>query len=279
MNIIIPMAGRGDRFVSAGYTDPKPLIKVNNRYVVDYVLDMYDRDNDKFTFICNNDHLYNTDMRNILRGLAKNVIVTGMEQHKLGPVYTVLDIVDSINEEEPAIVSYCDNPVVWDYNQFKRYVGEIGADGCLISHSGFHPHTLSPTMFAYSKTDAYGRVSEVKEKECFTNNRFNEHASSGVYYFKYGHYIKKYFKQLINENFNYNGEFYVTLVFNLLVRDGLRVFSYLNDYVLAFGTPNEVRNFEAWQTILSGNQIHNEEELVKCYNYWLNYKNGVTYRP
>ena len=28
MRVLIPMAGRGDRFVDKGYTNPKPLIKV-----------------------------------------------------------------------------------------------------------------------------------------------------------------------------------------------------------------------------------------------------------
>jgi CTP:phosphocholine cytidylyltransferase-like protein len=30
MKVIIPMAGLGDRFISKGYVDPKPLIKVND---------------------------------------------------------------------------------------------------------------------------------------------------------------------------------------------------------------------------------------------------------
>ena len=31
MNILILMAGRGQRFVNKGYTDPKPLIPVNGK--------------------------------------------------------------------------------------------------------------------------------------------------------------------------------------------------------------------------------------------------------
>ena len=55
------------------------------------------------------------------------------------------------------------------------------------------------------------------------------------------------------------------------------MFSYLNDKVLAFGTPREVQNYEAWQTILGGGQVHNEEELIACYNYWKDYGKETAY--
>lgn len=280
MNIIIPMAGSGERFVSAGYKEPKPLIKVGGKYIVEYVCDMYDKENDNFIFVCNYKHWANTDMEDILKGLVRNATIVLMPQHKLGPVYTVLEAENYITDDQPVIISYCDNPVTWNYDDFKAYVDMNGVDGCIVSHTGFHPHTLSSTLFAYSKTNSSGKVSEIKEKACYTSNRFKEHASSGVYYFKYGRYVKKYFKQLIDENINYNGEFYVTLVFNLLIKDGLDVYSYLNDKVLAFGTPMEVQNFEAWQTILGGGQVSNEDDLLACYHYWKNYIDGKTFnRP
>lgn len=273
MNIIIPMAGSGDRFVSAGYKEPKPIIKVGGKYIVEYVCDMFDKKNDNFVFICNDTHLQSTDMRIRLRGLVKNATIVSMPQHKFGPVRTVLAAVDYIIDDDPVIVAYCDNPVTWNYDDFKAFVDINDVDGCIVSHTGFHPHILSSTMFAYSKTNSSGIVSEIKEKACYTSNRFKEHASSGIYYFKRGDYVKNYFRQAIQENIHYNGEFYVTLVFNLLIKDGLAVYSYLNDKVLAFGTPNEIRNFEAWQTIIEGGQVVTEEDLLNCYRYWFNYKN------
>ena len=114
-------------------------------------------------------------------------------------------------------------------------------------------------------------VSEIKEKQPYTNNPINEHASTGTYYFKKGYYIKKYFKKLIEQDINYNGEYYVTLVYNLLIKDKLIVHCYPTDYTTVFGTPEEVENFEAWQTILKGKQIKNEEDIIKTYKYWKQY--------
>lgn len=274
MKILIPMAGTGQRFVDVGYEDPKPLIKVNGRRIMEYVCDMFDKDSDEFVFICNDKHLSTTNMREVLGSLVNNYKIIPIQPHKKGPVFTILDSACHIDDDEEVIVCYCDNPYLWDYAGFKKWVKDNKSDGCILSHTGFHPHRLSPTMMAYIQQKDLV-LSAIKEKACYTSNPMEEHASTGTYYFRRGEYIKKYFQMLVDENINYNGEYYVTLVYNLLVRDGLLVHSYPTDYVTVFGTPEEVKNFEAWQVIMR--QIKNEDDLVKCYRYWKGY--NETYIP
>jgi len=270
MKIVIPMAGTGNRFVEAGYVDPKPLITVNGKRIIEYICSMFDVENDDFVFVCNTAHLESTDMLDVLHSCVKKCTVVGIPPHKKGPVYTLLDMEGYIEDEEEVIVSYCDNPYLWNYEDFKSWVKENDSDGCILSHVDFHPHRLASTLMAYMKQDGL-RVSEIKEKATYTDNPMSEHASTGTYYFKKGKYIKKYFSELIDRNINHKGEYYVTLVYNLLIEDGLKVHCYPTNYVTVFGTPEEVENFEAWQTILKGLQVRNEEDLVKCYRYWKQY--------
>ena len=72
MKIVIPMAGTGNRFVERGYKDPKPLIKVDGKRIIEYIFDMFDRSKDEFVFICNDVHLNTTDMRTVLQSLVPN---------------------------------------------------------------------------------------------------------------------------------------------------------------------------------------------------------------
>ena len=37
LNLIIPMAGKGERFSKAGYLDYKPFIKINEKFMYEYV--------------------------------------------------------------------------------------------------------------------------------------------------------------------------------------------------------------------------------------------------
>lgn len=267
MKIIIPMAGTGQRFVAVGYGDPKPLIKVNGKRIIEYVLEMFDP-SDEIVFICNQKHLAETQMKDILESLSPGCKIVSVPVHKKGPVFTMIDNMDLVRDDEEVIVCYCDNPYLWDYKAFKEWVSANKSDGCILTHTGFHPHRLSSTMMAYLKHENLV-VSEIKEKACYTADPMSEHASTGTYYFRKGAYIKKYFPMLIEQDINYNGEYYVTLVYNLLIRDGLLVHSYLTDYVTVFGTPEEVENFEAWQTLLR--QIKSEADLLKCFRYWKGY--------
>ena len=103
------------------------------------------------------------------------------------------------------------------------------------------------------------------------NDPMSEHASTGTYYFKKGSYIKKYFDMAIAKDIHHKGEYYVTLVYNLLVQDGLRVGYYDTPFATVMGTPEEVENFESWVNILTKGQIKCEEDLLNCYRYWKKY--------
>jgi NDP-sugar pyrophosphorylase family protein len=271
MKVIIPMAGTGNRFIQNGYKDPKPLIKINKKRIIEYVLDMFD-EKDDIIFICNDVHLNETDMRSILMDLSPRAKIISIPQHKNGPVFTVKYAYDHIDDEEEVVVSYCDNPLIWEKNKFQKFVNDQNMAGCVLTHTGFHPHTLANTKMAFVRDVKNTNLfDEIKEKECYTKDAMSEHASTGVYYFNKGKYIKKYFDQALKDNIQHAGEYYVTLVYNLLIKDGLKVGYYDTDFVTVFGTPEEVQNFEAWQTILTKGQVKNENDLIKAYNYWKNY--------
>jgi len=273
MKIIIPMAGTGNRFVEKGYKDPKPLIRVNGKRIIEYILEMFD-DTDEFVFICNDNHLNTTNMREVLLQLKPNATIISIPEHKLGPVWTVKSAYEYINDNEEVIISYCDNPHIWDKAHFNEWINIFKMDGCVLTHTGFHPHTLSKTKMAFVKNipdTAY--ISEIKEKECYTDNPMNEHASTGMYYFRKGSDVKKYFDLAIERGVQYNGEYYVTLVYNLLIEDGLKVGYYDTPFVTVFGTPEEVENFEAWATILKGKQVKTLDDVLDCYFYWHSYHN------
>ena len=58
MQIIVPMAGRGSRFSSAGFTVPKPLIPVGGKPMIQWVIEnVRPAQAHRFTFICLREHL------------------------------------------------------------------------------------------------------------------------------------------------------------------------------------------------------------------------------
>ncbi len=51
MQIIIPMSGFGERFRKAGYKIPKPLIEVDGKPIIQYIVEMFSKEDD-FIFVC-----------------------------------------------------------------------------------------------------------------------------------------------------------------------------------------------------------------------------------
>ena len=267
------MAGSGARFVSKGYKEPKPLITLScdNRRIIEHVLDMFQEPDDQFIFICNEAHLTDTNMRAELNRLRPGCTILSIPPHKKGPVYTIRPAFPFIRDDEEVIVAYCDGTVKWDRQDFTRKIRLM--DGCIITHTGFHPHTLSATKMAFIR-EVDGRVLEIKEKASYTDNPWNEHASSGIYYFRRGIFVKRYSEQLIERNLHFAGEFYVTLMYNLMVQESLNIGFYDTDFVAILGTPEDTVNFEAWAAIIKNTRIGSESDLVNCYNYWKRYWNG-----
>ncbi len=244
MHIIIPMSGVGQRFIDAGYKDPKPLIEIDGKPIIQHVVELFPGES-KFTFICNQVHLDTTNMRSILEKIVPNANIVCIENHKKGPVFAVSQVFNLIEDDEEVIVNYCDFGTYWDYQAFLDHTRYRDADGAIPAYKRFHPHMLGSTNYAFMRDDKQWML-EIKEKEPFTDNRMNEFASNGTYYFKKGSYVKKYFPLLMDENINLNGEFYVSLIYNLLVKDELKVSIYDVEHMLQWGTPQDVEEYNNW---------------------------------
>jgi len=243
MHIVIPMAGVGQRFVDAGYKEPKPLIKINNKTIIEHACDIFPLET-KFTFICNAKHLAETNMREELLKIKPNSNVLEIPNHTYGPVYTVLAISDLIDDDEEVIINYCDFGIYWDYEDFLKHTRDRDADGAVISYKKFHPHMFGSTNYALS-TDTEQWMDEIKEKEPI-DKAMNKYVSNGTYYFKRGSDIKKYFRELMDKKITYNDEYYVSLVYNLLVKDNLKVSIYDIPHMLQWGIPQDVERYNDW---------------------------------
>ena len=196
------MSGLSSRFAAAGYDIPKFMIEVDGKTVIQHIVDLYPQDSE-FIFIINDDHAKDMELCEYLDELdIDRLSICSVPPHKKGPVYSVDLYQHHIEDDEQVIINYCDFSMHWDYYDFKSFVDETDCDGCVVCYTGFHPHMLGGDNYAFCKTDEDNRILEIKEKEPFTDNKMNEFASTGTYYFKKGSYVKKYFKELVEKDIN-----------------------------------------------------------------------------
>jgi NDP-sugar pyrophosphorylase family protein len=244
MQIIIPMSGTGQRFKDAGYTMLKPLIEVDGKPMIAHIVSMFPNETD-FTFICSEDALNNSyyNISEKLKQICPTGKILSVKPSKKGPVHAVLQVCNYISENDEVIINYCDFGWYWNYEKFLEHTRKRDADGAIPAYRHFHPHMLGLKNYAFIRDDKQWML-EIQEKKPFTNNRMNEFASSGTYYFKKGSYIKKYFNLLVEKDISVNGEYYVSMVYNLLKEDGLKVSVYEIEHMLQWGTPEDLEEYQ-----------------------------------
>jgi HAD superfamily hydrolase (TIGR01509 family) len=231
MNVLIPMAGAGTRFQQAGYTFPKPLIDVKGKPMIQVVVDNLNIDA-TFVYVVQKSHRekFNLDtLLNLITPGCKIVEVDGITE---GAACTTLLAKEHINNDQPLLMANSDQFVEWDSNEFMYKMIEQKVDGGILTFHATHP------KWSFAKTDEYGYVTEVAEK-----NPISDIATVGVYYWAKGSDYVKYTEQMIDKNIRTNNEFYVCPVFNEAIGDGKKIKTFNIEKMWGLGTPEDLNYY------------------------------------
>lgn len=256
------MAGIGSRFLNDGFKDPKPLIDINGERIIHGVIKLFS-DVENVSFICNDLHLKNTEMETILKEISPNCkIYKVINESTKGPVDTILQSDIEIDDDLPVIISYCDFNTVWDFEKFLHYSESNNLDGVIVCYKGFHPHMLGSDNYAFCKMKDSNLVEKVQEKKPFTENRMEEWASNGIYYFKSGSIFRKYSQKLKNVGDFVNGELYVSMIYNHMISDNLKVGVFEIEKMIQLGTPTDLKNYNFWYEYFNFDRYN--QKIIDC---------------
>lgn len=246
MQIIIPMVGESVRFKKAGFKIPKFLLKINNKRVIEHIIDLFPKEKN-FIFICNKKHLSDKKLRltSILKKKCPHGKIFSVNSHKLGPVFSILKVINIINNKEPIIINYCDLNCYWNYKNFKKKMRNKKYDGCIIVYKGFHPSTIYNHNYAYIK-EKNDKVNDIKEKESFTKNPVDEYTSSGTYYFKNKEILNYYINKTIENKLHVKGEYYISMIYKPMIESLKKVGFYKINFYTQWGTPEDFNEYKCW---------------------------------
>jgi NDP-sugar pyrophosphorylase family protein len=245
MKVVIPAAGHSRRFFEAGYRTHKMFLKTGDRFMIELVLDMFNHD-DEFLIIVNQDvkNAYQIEVK-ILQERYTNVTILGIENHDNGPSYSIFrEEVRHFVSEANFIVSYCDFYVEWDYRDFLNHLDQRNPSGSIVVFSGLQPASLGSTYFAYIRS-THGEVLQVREKQSFTENRLDEEASTGIYYFANWEIFSRGYLLLL-EKLDTSKEQYVSLIYNELIEQQQIVTTYSANKFVCLGTPEDFKEYLMW---------------------------------
>jgi NDP-sugar pyrophosphorylase family protein len=228
------MAGEGQRFKDAGYIKPKPLIDVKGEPMLNRVIrNLAVKDIEcNFTLITRKEH----DIERHIIDKCHTHLPYGthrvieLDVPTEGALCTVLRAEKYINNAHPLLIANCDQLVEMDISDFMSKAEYAS----IVTFNSTNPH------HSYVRTNRSGFVTEAREKQVISDQ-----AVAGLYYFRFGYDFVKYAKYTISKDIRYNGEFYITPLFNEMIAENLVVNTYdidvKNKHML--GTPEELQIF------------------------------------
>lgn len=236
INIVIPMAGQGSRFVKAGYKKPKPFIDVNGLPMIELVIKNLSIPNSRYILIARNDHIIAEPL--IVNNLQKNYNITfiGIDKLTEGTACTVLFARSLINNNIPLLIANSDQLIDCDINDFINDANKRKLDGSILC---FEEPNKDP-KWSYAKLDKNNLVEKVKEKEPISIN-----ATVGIYYFNQGLFFTDNAVDMIINNDRVNNEFYTCPVYNYLINADYKIGIFKIDKIKmhGIGTPEDLNEY------------------------------------
>jgi len=258
--VVIPMSGVGQRFVDAGYYQIKPLIPIGNSKVIDEVMAMFPGVDDPL-FIVSKDHKQKIELVTYLKNRWPKSIISEISAHKLGPGHAIYESRGYIDKDRPIIVSYCDFSGTWNFEEFCHELSHV--DSLILTYTGFHPHMLRNTKYAYVKKSEDGNVTWIQEKNSFTDVPASEEASAGLYAFASGTLLINALSEQIENNYSHKGEFYISLTIIPLLKSNCRVRTFLMQKFMQFGTPEDLNDWKYLYESINSKGLENQGNAAK----------------
>jgi NDP-sugar pyrophosphorylase family protein len=233
INIVVPMAGNGSRFVETGQIVPKPLIEVlHGKRMIEYVIDYATLpEAHRFIFVCLEDHHRAYDFHRFLQQNINDYELIVSKNVTRGPAATALLAKEFVDDGCELIIAYCDSFYTRTSASFLRHSRERRADGALITYPS------ESAMDGYAEIDGDGRVLRTAEKEIISAT-----AAAGFYYFREGRDFVAAASAMMSRRSDRCTELFVCPVYNELIRRGKVVISVSIDRQqrIEMGTPEDL---------------------------------------
>ncbi len=231
LNILIPMSGKGSRFMDKGYIFPKPLIEVNKKPMIEVVIENLQIEAN-FIFIVLKEHIAKYKIDYFLKRLNPNCKIVVCDNITEGAACTSLLAEKLINNSNPLIIANSDQYIEWDSSKTMYSIVSSKVDGAILTFKSNHP------KWSYALTDKENNVVEVAEKKPISDN-----ATVGIYYWSKGSDYVKYAKKMIKKNIRVNGEFYICPVYNQAIIDKKKIITKEVKEMWGIGTPEDLEYF------------------------------------
>lgn len=191
----------------------------------------------KYSFIVRQEHIDKYQIDKGIRSFLPEANLFSVVKTTRGAVETCLIAENAIADDDAVIVMDCD--LEFRSKKFMEIIKQIlnkpieeATGGALVSFESNEPR------YSYAALGEDGFVARTAEKEVISN-----HALCGAYFFASGRRFKQIAHLLLAEPAFTKPEYYVSLLFNYLLKDGEKVWLAPMEEYYSYGTPEELKRY------------------------------------
>ena len=233
----MPMAGEGSRFKEVGINTPKPLIEFDGKPLfINAMKTVNDMQIASRTFIVREEHVKEFAIDKKIYEYYQDAIVMVIKETTRGAAETAFMAIKNLvysgiaQFDDGVLIMDCD--VMVEANEWKNVIKNCKADGVLLSFFS------NDNRYSYAGVKD-GTVISTAEKQCIS-----DHALTSPYYVNKIEYFIDAFHEM--EHFqNSDGcptykELYMSVLYNFLIANGLKIILVDADNIISLGTPEEL---------------------------------------
>jgi len=249
-SVIVPMAGLGQRFANEGYSLTKPLISVSGHpMVVQAVHDLPAAR--QYVFVLRSDMPgYAKTCRTLTRQYP-GVLISTVPEVTDGQACTAMLGLDAAigalqDVPEPITFGACDHGALYDHKKLEAMFADEGTDVIVWVVRGHANAVRHPQMYGWVDEDD-GVIRSVSVKMPLSSPA-TDPIVLGTFTFKSAETFRRCVDRMIGRDGRVNGEFYLDTCINDALALGMCCKIFEVDYYVSWGTPNDLRTFEYWQS-------------------------------
>jgi len=250
---VIPMAGLGQRFANEGYSVTKPLILVSGKPMVMQATNDLPPSK-QYQFILRKDMPGQLEIATALSREYLGSKIQVIDKVTEGQACTALLGVEALESErhqdgaiEWITFGACDSGFLYDEKKLQSMMANPDVDVIVWAARGHANAIRHPKMFGWIDTDTNGLINRISVKEGL-GQPISDPIVIGTFTFKRANDFKLAVEKLFSRDGRVNGEFYLDSCINDAIALGLKCYLFEVDHFLSWGTPNDLRTFEYWQS-------------------------------
>lgn len=249
--LVVPMAGLGQRFAREGYEITKPLIPVSGQpMVMQAVSDLPPAVH--HAFVLRQDMAGYQEIAHTIKETYPGAAIETIPNVTEGQACTALIGLDALERrigEVPGPVTFgaCDNGALYSTEAFRRLTEDSDVDVIVWGVRGHANAVRHPQMFGWIDAAPDGHIERISVKAPL-GAPASDPIVLGTFTFKRAADFRKAVDRLIARDGRINGEFYIDSCINDAIELGLRCYLFEMESFLSWGTPNDLRTFEYWQS-------------------------------